>query len=215
MRILCLLIFAIPVLAAEDARLMSILGPQVSPNGVIFRCYIPGAKTVRIAGDWSAWTPGDALTPGNREGYFETTLPLFEKKKYRYRLIVDEIWQRDYENPNREITIHGDEVSWFEIKQTTPQFADKPHKVAKQRWRFYYKDQEASAISLVGSFNNYNPYESVMQRDASGVWVVDVQVLPGEHYYCFIVDGKWLFDTMQRDKGFNRFGMTFNRFTAD
>jgi 1,4-alpha-glucan branching enzyme len=212
---LCLFILIAPVFAGADPRLAGILGPQVSPGGVTFRCYIPGAHTVRIAGDWSGWKASISLIPGNREGYFEVTIPLFEKKKYRYRLIVDGIWQRDYANPNREMNVHGDEISWFEIRQTTPQYGDNPQKIAPQRWRFYYKDPLAEHISLVGSFNNYNPFEAVMLRDSSGVWVVEVQVLPGEHFYCFVVDGSWLIDPTESRRGINRFGQHFNRFMAD
>jgi len=212
---LCLLILAQPVLAAEDPRSGALFGPQVSPKGVVFRYYLPGASQVRIAGDWSDWEANVILEPGNSEGYFETTLPLFKKKKYRYKLVVDGIWQRDYENPNREFDMSGDEISWFEIKRENAQYGDNPVKVRPEYWRFYYKDEQARYVSLVGSFNNFNPYEAVMKRDASGVWVAEVQVFPGEHSYCFVVDGKWKIDPDRKAKGYTRFGQYFSVFVAD
>jgi 1,4-alpha-glucan branching enzyme len=204
-----------PLYQAGDPRLENIFGPRITAEGVSFRYHIPGAIQVRIAGDWSAWEANTILMPGNAEGYFETTLPLFKQQKYRYKLIVDGIWQRDFTNPNRELTLNGDEISWFEIKQEILQYPANPQKIKPEYWRFYYKNPGASFVSLVGSFNNFNPYADAMKRDASGIWVVEVQILPGEHHYCFVVDGKWITDPDRRERAYNRFGQYFSWFVAD
>jgi 1,4-alpha-glucan branching enzyme len=206
---------ASPLYQADDPRLENIFGPQITAEGVAFRYYLPGASDVRIAGGWATWETNTVLSPGRTAGYFETTLPLFQKKKYRYKLIVDGIWQRDFANPKRELTVHGDEISWFEIRQDIPKHPASPQKIKPEYWRFYYKDPQAKFVSLVGSFNNFSPYEAMMTRDTAGTWVVEVQVLPGEQYYCFVVDGKWKIDPERREKAFNRFGQYFSRFTAD
>ncbi|MDR2734912.1 MAG: hypothetical protein LBC99_09805 [Spirochaetota bacterium] len=211
----CFLLLGSFIFAAEDPRLANIYGPQPGPNGVIFRYYMPDAYEIRVAGDWSDWETQAILSRGKSPGYFETVIPLFEQKKYRYKLIVDGVWQQDYANPNRERLPDGDVLSWFEIRQTIIQHNGNPKKIAHEIWRFYHRDPEARYVSLAGSFNGYNPHEAVMKRDSSGVWVTEVQVLPGEHYYCFVVDGKWKPDPERRAKVITRFGQEFSIFTAE
>jgi hypothetical protein len=41
----------------------------------------------------------------------------------------------------------------------------------------------------VGSFNEWNPVATPLARDASGKWVVAVQLPRGRHVYAFVVDG--------------------------
>jgi len=201
-------------IAAEDPRLIDLYGPQPGASGVIFRYYLPEASEIRIAGDWSGWEPQTIMSHGKNPGYFEALIPLFEQKRYRYKLIVDGVWQQDYANPNKERSPDGDVISWFEIRQKSIQHGENPIKIAGEIWRFYHMDPEARYVSLVGSFNRYNPHDAMMKRDASGAWVAEVQVLPGEHYYCFVVDGKWKPDPARRAKVVTRFGQEFSVFTA-
>jgi 1,4-alpha-glucan branching enzyme len=44
-------------------------------------------------------------------------------------------------------------------------------------------------VALVGSFNEWNPISTPLTRDASGKWVVAVQLTPRRHVYAFVVDG--------------------------
>jgi hypothetical protein len=48
---------------------------------------------------------------------------------------------------------------------------------------------QASRVMLVGSFNEWNPVATPLTRDASGKWVVAVQLPRGRHVYAFVVDG--------------------------
>jgi hypothetical protein len=54
-----------------------------------------------------------------------------------------------------------------------------------------------------------------MRRDQNGVWTAVVQVLPGIHHYCFIVDGEWLIDPESKEIAHNRFRQAFSRFRAE
>jgi 1,4-alpha-glucan branching enzyme len=211
--ILCLTLTGL--LGAQDPRSSRIFGPHQTDGGILFRYYLPGAQEVFIAGDWSGWEPAVKLTQGKKPGYFEGIIPLFSQKKYRYKLIVDSIWQHDKENPQREYDISGDEISWFSIDQDIPHYNASPEKVGRNQWKFHYRNNRAESVVLVGSFNRYNPYEASLERDSRGVWTVTVQVLPGEHHYCFVVDGVWKTDPERVEKSRNRFGQTFSRFIAD
>ncbi len=203
------------MLGSDDPRNTRDYGPQQTDGGILFRYHFPGASEVLIAGDWSDWSPALRLNPGKKPGYFEGIVPLFKQKKYRYKLIVDRIWQHDPENPRKEYDITGDEISWFTIDADVPRYQDSPEKIGPNLWKFHYKDTRAEHVALAGSFNRYNPYDAILERDSRGIWTITVQVLPGLHHYCFIVDGIWKTDPERVEKSRNRFGQFFSRFTAE
>lgn len=48
----------------------------------------------------------------------------------------------------------------------------------------------ASRVTLVGSFNEWNPAATPLIRDATtGKWTVSIRLAPGRHVYAFVVDG--------------------------
>jgi 1,4-alpha-glucan branching enzyme len=56
--------------------------------------------------------------------------------------------------------------------------------------RFELAAPRASHVALVGSFNEWNPVTTPLERDpASGKWIVSVRLPPGRHVYAFVVDG--------------------------
>jgi hypothetical protein len=75
-----------------------------------------------------------------------------------------------------------------------------------KRVRFGYFEPDAQEASVVGSFNNWNPRATPMQRDARGDWSVEVQLPPGEYRYRFLVDGEWRDDPAARFTAMNSYG---------
>ena len=54
---------------------------------------------------------------------------------------------------------------------------------------FVYHDDEAHEVCLVGSFNQWQPYEHPMHAIRPGVWQVTIQPpAPGKHPYKFLID---------------------------
>ncbi len=51
----------------------------------------------------------------------------------------------------------------------------------------------ATAISVAGVFNNWNPQSFRMKREGDE-WVYKVHLNEGKHLYKFVVDGKWILD---------------------
>ena len=48
----------------------------------------------------------------------------------------------------------------------------------------------ASKVTLVGSFNRWNPVATPLERDpATGRWMVSLRLPAGRHVYAFVVDG--------------------------
>ncbi|MBK9557136.1 MAG: glycogen-binding domain-containing protein [Bacteroidetes bacterium] len=53
--------------------------------------------------------------------------------------------------------------------------------------------QNANAVVLAGSFNNWNAGELIMQKTETG-WQLPFVLAPGNYEYKFIVDGNWITD---------------------
>ena len=51
----------------------------------------------------------------------------------------------------------------------------------------------ARTVSVIGSFNGWNPAVHRMRRTSDGDWLTTVYLTPGRAVYCFSVDGTmWL-----------------------
>ena len=58
---------------------------------------------------------------------------------------------------------------------------------------FIFVATEASTVSLVGSFNDWNAAATPLRPTGTpGVWSVAVPLTPGRHVYAFVVDGSEL-----------------------
>ncbi len=56
---------------------------------------------------------------------------------------------------------------------------------------FYFQDAgHASAVFIVGDFNDWNPTAHPMTRQFDGTWSAQLQLSHGHHHYLFLVDGK-------------------------
>jgi hypothetical protein len=77
---------------------------------------------------------------------------------------------------------------------------------ALQTVHFGYFGPDASEVFVVGSFNEWNPRATPMERDALGDWTVEIQLPRGEHRYRFLVDGDWRDDPNATQTVVNPFG---------
>lgn len=77
-----------------------------------------------------------------------------------------------------------------------------------QSVRFLYVAPAARSVTLVGSFNGWNPEAMPLRRtDRTGVWMLDVSLPPGRHEYGFLVDGhEWRPDPAAPRGGANEYG---------
>jgi 1,4-alpha-glucan branching enzyme len=50
---------------------------------------------------------------------------------------------------------------------------------------------EAQAVSVAGTFNDWDAVATPLARDADGNWSALLDLPPGRHEYKFIVDGAW------------------------
>jgi chromosome partitioning protein len=69
--------------------------------------------------------------------------------------------------------------------------------------RFFYENDEAAAVQLAGTFNDWRP-EPCDKRD--GAWQRELSLAPGTYQYRFVVDGHWLADPRNPVKVADAFG---------
>lgn len=65
---------------------------------------------------------------------------------------------------------------------------------------------QATSVSLVGDFNNWNPSANPMKQMADRSWFLQVELKHGHHRYAFLVDGVLTLDPQaqgitRNDKG--------------
>ena len=53
---------------------------------------------------------------------------------------------------------------------------------------------DGQAVSVAGTFNNWDPWATPMTKGANGDWTVNVELPPGRHEYKYVIDGQWCCD---------------------
>lgn len=56
---------------------------------------------------------------------------------------------------------------------------------------FQYDAPSAKRVFLAGTFNNWDPQATPMQKSKDGSWRAQLGLSPGRYEYKFIVDGCW------------------------
>lgn len=67
---------------------------------------------------------------------------------------------------------------------------DDVPKEARRLVTFTYTDPNASAVSVVGSFNGWSPETHRLQKAADGAWELTLSLAPGRYSYRFLIDQK-------------------------
>jgi len=70
--------------------------------------------------------------------------------------------------------------------------------------RFLYKNTKAREVFIRADFTGWKG--NLMKKDATGAWIYDAQLPPGEYAYCYAVDSKIIPDPAS--KRFKKIGQT-------
>ena len=79
----------------------------------------------------------------------------------------------------------------------------------RQKVTFTYQNNNATAVKLIGDFNNWDLHKHPMKDNGNGKWIKAVMLFPGEYEYKFLVDGEWQNDQSNNSVHPNCFG-TYN-----
>ncbi|MBN2322988.1 MAG: hypothetical protein JXQ30_04580 [Spirochaetes bacterium] len=194
--------------------------PIVTDDGILFSYRSETTpRYVKIIGDFNDWERSYYMTK-NRHGVFVFLYEETGKKgivltggRYRYRFLVDGIWINDPLNNCIQYDAGGTALSCFDVPASIV-IADKnPLHVHGNSYVFYYRNDTAQEVYLVGDFNNWNPYSLPMKRNESGLWESEVDILPGSYAYAFIVDGIQKKDPLGTHIVYDRFDREYSKLT--
>lgn len=79
----------------------------------------------------------------------------------------------------------------------------------------YHPTNSCKEVSVVGTFNNWEPQQGKMTRQKDGSYRRRLQLPPGEHRYKFLVDGHWLPDPEAERSVTNEYGSQDSLITLD
>jgi chromosome partitioning protein len=98
-----------------DAKIADFYGVRQTGRAVTFVTLYPRATTVQVAGDFNNWQPENGnLQKVGDNGIWQVKLPMTHGR-YRYRLVVDGIWQQDPYNEVTELNPYGEFNSVIEV----------------------------------------------------------------------------------------------------
>ncbi len=183
--------------------------PFITSDAIIF-FYKGKASRILIAGDFNDWKPELLMRESGTNFWqysWDTRLP---KGIYKYKFVADDIWINDPGNTNAIIDDSGQPVSYFELKEDFIPRATYPLWIEKDIYQFRYENVSAKSVSLVGDFNNWNPYLTVLSNTGAGEFSVKVRLKPGIHSYCFVVDDEWKADPNNLNQFSDRTGTIIN-----
>ncbi len=75
-----------------------------------------------------------------------------------------------------------------------------------KRTEFRLAMPSATAVSVAGTFNNWDADKNPLRKGKDGLWRGSLMLPRGRHEYCFVVDGKWMSDPKADDSVPNPYG---------
>lgn len=180
--------------------------PQIWNNN-IFLTAAPEKRTnfVGVAFDYESYS---VIHPYeiNESGVFIYSAGAPDKREIRYRLIIDGLWMADPLNNENIKDEYGILVSILHTEE--PSFIHVKGPVSDENGKtvFTIRSTPDSTVSIVGTFNGWDPYMTPMKERSPGVYIADVKLRDGAYYYYFIIDGEKAMDPMNFARARNREG---------
>ncbi len=156
-----------------------------------------------------------ALHPYSRNEYgvFVLLYPVPEEiQNLKYRLLVGGLWMHDSTNPSYVADNSGLLFSTLNL-EGRPLAATVNPQITGGGWAtFTYKSLPAQVVSLIGDFNNWDPFSHRLVEESRGIYTISVHTLPGRHFYTFLIGGERVLDPYNPDSATDYEGYTTSTF---
>lgn len=189
-------------------------GKNVLVKGILFTCEAYRSKNVYLSGDFNNW--GRMTMIRNSNGVYYMVLPVREIEQgervatYRYKFLVDGIWTFDRENKHKVEDGLGGYMSEFRLqhedvqRQITVRLLKEATRGKERLVEFAVYLPDVDNLSLVGSFNNWNPEHDLPVRGDDGIFRLRLRLRPGEYIYKYVADGKWVLDPFNPETRYHK-----------
>jgi len=132
-----------------------------------------------------------------------------------YRIVVDGLWMRDPFNPSfvPAGTLDTD-YSVCKVKHRPRTRHVNPTWEDSTRVRLAYRGDSGQMVSLIGDFNNWDPFRHplIEDREDPGTYTIRLPLGPGRHHYVFMVDGVRVPDPLNPEKTHDKNGRQISYF---
>lgn len=194
--------------------------PEITTDKIVFKYYNSTARQVKLlmsSDNYKAIYVFDKEKDGLWTLKLDYSQPKFQFSpgRYKYRLIVDNIYISDPLNSNTLTDPFVGKVSYFDLKQKLIAFKQNPQKIAPLTYRFYFRNTEGltdvKEVMFVGSFNHFRPYEYFLKQVSKDLWYMDFKFeKAGVFYYQYVINGTWRRDYANPDLVYNQVGQAYS-----
>lgn len=208
-------VFAANPLTLEIAvrRISSSQPPRMVDDALILS-YKP-EKPVRFVGarfEHESWKVLHAYAV-NERGVFVLDYPVPEGvREIRYRIVVDGLWMPDPANPVTEADGAGASFSVYRLESEPVRTVINPKPGPDGALTFVFKGDAGRRVSIVGDFNNWDPFMDPLDEISPGYYSVTLRVPAGGHWYSFFIDGRRVLDRFNAQTGVDPDGGTLSFF---
>jgi 1,4-alpha-glucan branching enzyme len=134
-------------------------------------------------------------------------------REIRYRICMDGLWMADPANPRMEADAAGVSFSVYTLEKEPVRTIVNP-KPAGDALTFVFQGTAGRRVSLVGDFNNWDPFMNPLEETAPGMYSISLRMPAGEHWYYFFSDGRRILDRFNAQTGVDPDGGTVSYFVS-
>jgi 1,4-alpha-glucan branching enzyme len=149
----------------------------------------------------------------NERGVFVLDYPVPEGvREIHYRIVVDGLWMPD---PANQVTVPdgaGVAFSVYRLEKEPVRTVVNPKPDSAGALTFVFRGSPGRHVSIVGDFNNWDPFMDPLDETSPGSYSVTLRVPTGEHWYYFFSDGRRILDRFNAQTGVDPDGGTVNYF---
>jgi len=150
----------------------------------------------------------------NERGVFVLDYPVPEGvREIRYRIVVDGLWMADPANPLTDTDAAGVPFSVYTLEKEPVRTIINP-KPQGDALTFVFQGSPGRRVSLVGDFNNWDPFMSPLEEISPGMYSISLRMPAGEHWYYFFSDGRRILDRFNAQSGVDPDGGTVSYFIS-
>ena len=218
----CMLLWPVMVFAANpvdidiSVRSIDSSRPPRMVGDVLLLSFKP-EQPVRFVGVRFAHEAWKILHPYamNERGVFVLDYPVPEGVlEIRYRIVVDGLWMADPANAVTEEDAAGVSFSVYKLEHEPARTVVNPKPDTGGALTFIFKGSPGRRVSIVGDFNNWDPFMDPLDETEPGSYTVTLRVPAGDHWYYFFSDGRRILDRFNAQTGVDPDGGTVNYFVS-
>jgi hypothetical protein len=132
----------------------------------------------------------------------------------RYRIVVDGLWMEDPVNPQSDTDGLGNVLSVFTLTQEPTRPIVNPKPRPDGSLTFTFRGAPGKRVSLIGDFNNWDPYVDYLSETSPGTFSITLRVAPGPHWYCYFAEGRRVLDPYNVETGSDPSGTKTSYFST-